>query len=299
MSAAASPLARARSFLFVPGDRPERLRKALDSGAHAVIADLEDAVAPEDKPAARQALAGAWATLGPTERERLLVRINAPGTAWYDDDMALLRELARHKLAGVVLPKAESVAAIDQVAELARAPVLPLIESAQGLHALDLLARAPGVLRLAFGHLDFQADLGLHSDADERELDSVRLAFTMASRRGGLPAPVDGVTAALDDEPRLAADAARSRRLGFGAKLCIHPRQVGPVNEGLGPMPAQRAWAQRVLEASRERGTGAFRLDGQMIDAPVLLRARQLLDDDAFCQGDGALRPLPRPLSRP
>ena len=123
--------------------------------------------------------------------------------------------------------------------------MLPLIESAQGLHALDLLARAPSVLRLAFGHLDFQADLGLHCDADERELDSVRLAFTVASRRAGLPAPVDGVTAALDDEPRLAADAARSRRLGFGAKLCIHPRQVGPVNEGMGPTPAQRAWAQR------------------------------------------------------
>ena len=104
MSAAASPLARARSFLFVPGDRPERLRKALDSGAHAVIADLEDAVAPEDKSAARQALTGAWNTLGPAERGRLLVRINAPGTAWYDDDMALLRELAQHKLAGVMLP---------------------------------------------------------------------------------------------------------------------------------------------------------------------------------------------------
>ena len=278
MSAAASPLARARSFLFVPGDRPERLRKALDSGAHAVIADLEDAVAPEDKPAARQALTGAWTTLGPAERGRLLVRINAPGTAWYDDDMALLRELAQHNLAGVMLPKAESAAAIGQVAELSRAPVLPLIESAQGLHALDLLARAPSVLRLAFGHLDFQADLGLHCDADERELDSVRLAFTVASRRGGLVAPVDGITAALDDEPRLAADAARSRRLGFGAKLCIHPRQVGPVNEGMGPTPAQRAWAQRVLEASRERGTGAFRLDGQMIDAPVLQRARQLLE---------------------
>ena len=299
MNTAASPLARARSFLFVPADRPERLPKALASGAHAVIADLEDAVAPEDKPAARQALAKAWCALAPGQRERLVVRINAPGTAWHDDDMTLLRELAQHKLAGVMLPKAESVATIERVAEFALAPVLPLIESAQGLHALDLLARAPGVLRLAFGHLDFQADLGLHCDDDERELDGVRLAFTMASRRSGLPAPVDGVTAALDDEPRLAADVARSRRLGFGAKLCIHPRQVGLVNEGLGPTQAQSAWAQRVLDASRVRGTGAFRLDGQMIDAPVLQRARQLLADDAFCQGDGALPPLPRPPSQP
>jgi citrate lyase subunit beta/citryl-CoA lyase len=299
MSAAASPLARARSFLFVPGDRPERLPKALASGAHAVIADLEDAVAPEDKPAARHALARAWAALAPAERERLVVRINAPGTAWYDDDMSLLRELAQHKLAGVMLPKAESVGMIDRVAEFARSPVLPLVESAQGLHALDLLVRAPGVLRLAFGHLDFQADLGLHCDPDERELDGVRLAFVMASRRGVLPAPVDGVTAALDDEPRLAADVARSRRLGFGAKLCIHPRQVANVNEGLRPTQAQRAWARRVLEASRTHGTGAFRLDGQMIDAPVLQRARQLLADDAFCQGDTALPPLPQSPSQP
>ena len=294
-----SPLARARSFLFVPADRPERLRKALDSGAHAVIADLEDAVAPADKPAARHALAGAWGALAPAERGRLLVRINAPGTAWYDDDMAFLLELAQHQLAGVMLPKAESVAAIDQVADCARAPVLPLIESAQGLHAVDLLARAPRALRLAFGHLDFQADLGLHCDADEHELDCVRLAITMASRRGGLPAPVDGVTAALDDEPRLAADVARSRRLGFAAKLCIHPQQVAQVNEGLGPTQTQRAWAQRALEASRTHGTGAFRLEGQMIDAPVLQRARQLLEDDAFCQGDGALTPLPGPPSQP
>jgi len=278
MNAAASPLARARSFLFVPGDRPERLRKALDSGAHAVIADLEDAVAPEDKLSARQALARAWAALGPAERQRLVVRINAPGTAWYDDDMALLRELAQHKLAGVMLPKAESVAAIVQLADFARAPVLPLIESAQGLHSLDLLARAPGVLRLAFGHLDFQADLGLHCSPEETELDSVRLALVMASLRSGLPAPVDGVTSALDDEPRLAADVARSHRLGFGGKLCIHPKQVGRINDSLGPTAAQCAWARRVLEASRVHGTGAFRLDGEMVDAPVLQRARRFLN---------------------
>ena len=278
MNATASPLSRARSFLFVPGDRPERLRKALDSGAHAVIADLEDAVAPEDKPAARRALAGAWAALHPAERERLVVRINAPGTPWYEDDMDLLRELAPHPPAGVMLPKAESVAAIERVGQATRAPVLPLVESAQGLHALDLLARAPGVLRLAFGHLDFQAELGLHCSAEETELDSVRLALVMASLRSGLPAPVDGVTSALDDQPRLVADVARSHRLGFGGKLCIHPRQLGPVNESLGPTPAQRAWAQRVLEAAKVRGTGAFRLDGEMIDAPVLQRARRFLD---------------------
>jgi citrate lyase subunit beta/citryl-CoA lyase len=160
------------------------------------------------------------------------------------------------------------------VARTAAAPVLPLVESSQGLHAVDTIARAHGLLRIAFGHLDFQADLGLNCGEDERELDAVRLALVLASRRAGLPSPIDGVTASLDDEDRLAADVERSRRFGFGAKLCIHPRQVAAVNGALGPTSAQRAWALRVLEASRHNGSGAFRLDGEMVDAPVLLRAR-------------------------
>lgn len=272
-----SALTRARSFLFVPADRPERLPKALASGAHAVIVDLEDAVAPEDKPAAREALARAWRDLSQDARARTLVRINAAGTDWHADDVALLRQLAAHGLGAAMLPKAESAGSIERLARTVPLAVLPLIESAQGLYALELVARARGLLRLAFGHLDFQADIGLQCDADERELDGVRMQLVLASRRAGLPAPVDGVTAALDDEARLATDLARSRRFGFGAKLCIHPKQVAAANDSLGPTAAQRAWAQRVLEASRVHGTGAFRLDGEMVDAPVLLRARSFL----------------------
>jgi len=274
MSGATSPLAAARSFLFVPGDRLDRLPKALASGAHAVILDLEDAVAPEHKAAARTGLVREWATLPAEQRARLAVRINAAGTAWHEDDHTLLRRLASQPPGAVMLSKAETATAIERVARSAVAPVLPLIESSQGLHALDILAQAHGVLRIAFGHLDFQADLGLHCGADERELDAVRLALVLASRRAGLPSPIDGVTAALDDNDRLAADIDRSRRFGFGAKLCIHPKQVHAVNTALGPTLAQREWAQRVLEASRLNGAGAFRLDGEMVDAPVLLRAR-------------------------
>lgn len=270
-------LARARSFLFVPAHRLERLPKALASGAHAVIVDLEDAVAPEDKPAARDALARSWRELPQEARGRTLVRINAAGTVWHEDDFALLHPLAAQGLAAVMLPKAESAGSIERLARTTPLAVLPLLESARGLHALEAVAHARGVLRLAFGHLDFQAELGLQCDADERELDGVRMQLVLASRRAGLPAPVDGVTAALDDEARLAADLARSRRFGFGAKLCIHPRQVAAANDALGPTAAQRAWAQRVLEASRTHGSGAFRLDGEMVDAPVLQRARSFL----------------------
>jgi citrate lyase subunit beta / citryl-CoA lyase len=273
-----SPLATARSFLFVPADRPERLAKALASGAHAVIVDLEDAVAPDHKAAARREIARAWAALPSPDRAKLAIRINAAGTPWHEDDHALLRQLAPNPPGAVMLSKAETATAIERVARSAAAPVLPLIESAQGFHALDIVARAHGVLRIAFGHLDFQADLGMQCGADERELDPVRLALVLASRRAGLPAPVDGVTTVLDDAGQLAADTERSRRFGFGAKLCIHPKQVAAVNAAFGPTPAQREWALRVLDASRSHGNGAFRLDGEMVDAPVLQRARNLLE---------------------
>jgi citrate lyase subunit beta/citryl-CoA lyase len=275
MSTASLHLQQARSFLFVPADRPERIGKALASAAHAVVVDLEDAVAAEAKPGARDALRHAWRELPTEAHARLLVRVNAAGTAWHDDDLALLPHLAG--LGGVVLPKAESATAVEHAAYVGGAPVLPLIESGRGYDALDLVARARGVLRLAFGHLDFQADVGISCDADERELDPVRLALVLASRRADLAAPVDGVTAALDDAARLAADVARSRRFGFGGKLCIHPKQVAAVNEGLGPTAAQRAWARRVLDAVAVHGSGAFRLDGEMVDAPVLQRARSFL----------------------
>jgi citrate lyase subunit beta / citryl-CoA lyase len=268
----------ARSFLFVPADRPERLPKALASGAHAVIVDLEDAVAPGCKAAARQELLRNWAALPPADRARLAIRINAAGTQPHEDDHTLLRQLAPQPPGAVMLSKAETATAIERVARSAAAPVLPLIESAQGFHALDIIARAHGVLRVAFGHLDFQADLGMQCGGDDRELDAVRLALVLASRRAGLPAPIDGVTTALDDGTQLAADTERSRRFGFGAKLCIHPKQVAAVNASFGPTAAQREWAQRVLDASRSHGNGAFRLDGEMVDAPVLQRARNLLE---------------------
>ena len=271
-------LALARSFLFLPADRLERLPKALGSGAHAVILDLEDAVAQAHKLSARKALAGHWATLDEPSRARLLVRINAAGTPWHEADVEQLQALPG--LGGVVLPKAESPADLRRLASLLPGlPLVPLVESAEGLAALDLIARADGVLRLAFGHLDFQADLGMSCESDESELVPVRLALVMASRRAGLAAPIDGVTASLQDANRLEQDCRRARRCGFGAKLCIHPSQVEPANRLLGPTGEERAWAKRVLEAAVASGEGAFRFEGAMVDAPVLARARRYARD--------------------
>lgn len=282
--AADTPLALARTFLFVPADRPERHARALATGAGGVIVDLEDAVAPERKAAARMGLAASFAALPEADRKRLLVRINAGGTPWHDDDRAAVGELvAQGLIAGVMLPKAEQVADLRQLAQAVgpRGVVVPLIESAAGLEAVSELAAAPQVLRLAFGNLDFQADLGLACDADEAELVPVRLALLLASRRAGLPAPIDGVTPDWRNAQRLAADAARARRGGFGAKLCIHPEQVAPAHAALGPSAEELAWARRVVDAIRTAGGGVVSLDGRMVDAPVVRLAQRLLALDA------------------
>ncbi|RUR65667.1 CoA ester lyase [Variovorax guangxiensis] len=273
-------LALARAFLFVPADRPERHARALATGAGGVIVDLEDAVAPERKVQAREQLAASFAALPTEDRRRLLVRINAAGTPWHDDDCAQIGALAAQGLiAGIVLPKAERAADLSRLAEAAgpSAALVPLIETAAGLAAVDELAAGPQVLRLAFGNLDFQADLGLACDADEAELVPVRLALLLASRRAGLPAPIDGVTPDWRDTARLAADTARARRGGFGARLCIHPDQVAPVHAGLGPTAQELAWARRVVEAIRAAGGGVVSLDGRMVDAPVVRLAERLL----------------------
>lgn len=274
-----SALALARSFLFVPANRPERYAKALASGAGAVIIDLEDAVPPDAKVSARRQLAVGFESLTAGERSRVLVRINARGSYWHEDDLQLMEQLARLELAGVVLPKVESAAEISQAAaSVGKAcAVLPMLESAAGLAALDALAGSPQVLRLVFGNLDFQADLGMACDADEVELQPVRLALVLASRRAGLVAPVDGVTPGTGDMAQVQADAGRSRRGGFGAKLCIHPAQVAVVNSALGPTAAELEWARRVVENSLGAGGGVFSLDGRMVDAPVLRLAERTL----------------------
>ncbi len=273
-----SLLTEARSFLFVPGNRPERFDKALASPADRVIVDLEDAVPAADKAAARVALAAAWQRWPTAQRSRVVVRINAAQTASHLDDLAWLPQLP--DLSAVMLPKAEKVTDLTGVQGALGTPapaLIPIIESAEGLANVDALARCPRVLRLAFGNLDFQADLGMACGTDEAELAPARFAIVVASRRAGLPAPIDGVTTDTQDMSRVQADAARSLRFGFGAKLCIHPLQVAAVHAAFAPTAAQIDWAQRVLQAELAAGGGAFTMDGRMVDPPVLKLARQCL----------------------
>ena len=153
-----------------------------------------------------------------------------------------------------------------------------LIESAAGYDAMRTLASAPGVERLVFGSIDFQVDLGIDGEGDE--LLMFRSQMVLVSKLAGLRAPVDGVSTAIDDAEALRADAERARRLGFGAKLCIHPKQVAIVERAFAPSEAEREWARRVLDAAARAKGGVVAVDGRMVDKPVMLRARAILDDD-------------------
>jgi citrate lyase subunit beta/citryl-CoA lyase len=261
-----------RSYLFVPGDRPERFDKALASGAHAVILDLEDAVMPERKPQARAALRE-W--LGQASA-KVWVRVNPADTPWHEEDCALL---ALPAVRGVMMPKARDAAVLARLAATLRdgQAIIPLVESVAGWFEAQALARVPRVIRLAFGSFDFMSDSGIQGDGEE--LDAVRSQLVLVSRLVGLLPPVDGVSLAIDDAQQLETDVRRSRRRGFGAKLCIHPKQVAGVHAGFAPTQAETAWAQRVVDALAAGPLGAIAVDGKLVDKPIAMLAQSILDE--------------------
>ena len=259
-----------RSYLFVPGNRPERFDKALASRADAVIIDLEDAVPPHQKDATRAIVADWLQAARP-----VVLRINAADTRWFRDDVALGRQAG---VAAVMLAKAERV---DDFAALGSAvTVVPLIESAAGFANLRAIASAPGVQRLAFGAIDFQHDMNMRATFDE--LLFFRSQLVLSSRLANLQAPIDSPSTAIDALDEVDAEAQRARRLGFGAKLCIHPKQVACVNAAFSPSAVEIAWAEHVLQANRQAAGAAFALDGKMVDKPVLLRAEAIVREAAL-----------------
>ncbi|MDM0108552.1 CoA ester lyase [Variovorax sp. J22R24] len=263
----------ARTYLFVPGTRPERFNKALASGADKVVLDLEDAVAADDKATARGVVATWLQSATLADRSRVVVRINDASSSWFAADLAALGDA--HGIS-LLLPKAESAAQIEETqAASPDAGILALIESARGVSEVDSIAAA-GAQRLVFGTLDFALDLDMDISADCSGLGYAASRIAIASRLAGLPAPVAGVTQQLDDEARLISDVAEARRFGFGAKLCIHPRQVQPIHDALRPSAAALDWARRVLAADAA-SPGVARLDGRMVDRPVVLQAERTL----------------------
>jgi citrate lyase subunit beta/citryl-CoA lyase len=270
-----TPLGFCSNFLFVPGNRPDRFTKALDGGASAVILDLEDAVAAEDKEAARNAIQTAWPSFTAEQKKRLVIRSNSPGSAFYSADLILAQKL---DLACLLIPKSESADEMNGAALLLpNTALIPMIETAVGLDHLREIANANQVIRLALGNLDLQADLGMVCDPQETELHTARYQIVLASRVAQIAPPIDGVTPSTDDVVRVQDDAERAKRMGFGGKLCIHPKQVGIVKSAFMPSEEEVAWAMRVIEADKASKGGAVKLDGRMIDRPVVLLAQRTI----------------------
>ena len=270
-----TPLGFCSNFLFVPGTRPERFAKALDSGAGGVIIDLEDAVAAEDKDTARNAIRAAWPSFTAEQKKRLVIRSNSPGSKFYSADLILAQEL---DVACLLIPKSESMDEMNGAAlVLPNTALIPMIETAIGLDHLREIANSNQVIRLALGNLDLQADLGMVCDPQETELQTARYQIVLASRVAQIAPPIDGVTPSTDDVVRIQDDAERAKRMGFGGKLCIHPKQVGIVKAAFMPSEEEVAWAKRVIEADAAPKGGAGKLDGRMIDRPVVLLAQRTI----------------------
>ncbi|MEU0507846.1 MULTISPECIES: HpcH/HpaI aldolase/citrate lyase family protein [Amycolatopsis] len=257
-------IAGARSFLFVPGHRPDRFAKAAASGCDVVVLDLEDAVGPDSKTQGREHVR-AWLADG----HDAVVRINGPGTPWFDDDLALAG-----RATAVLVPKAEDPAVLESIG----APVIPLIETALGVTRAVEVCAAEGVVRPAFGSIDLAAQLGVDHRSHTALLHA-RSAVVLAAAATGRAAPIDGVTTTLDDPAVLRADLAHAIELGFTGKLCIHPRQVDAVNAAFTPSEKEVQWAKEILASVTDGSVGVH--NGQMVDRPVILRAQAILERSA------------------
>ena len=285
-------LALMRSKLFVPGSRPELFPKALASEADALSLDLEDAVAPSRKDEARAAVAAFLRGLPPRSEDArnriIIVRVNGPATPLFDPDLRAVigkgldvLNLPMVESAGDILRAVEAVERVERLTGLApRTGILANIETPRGLHAVAEIAAAhPRVVGLQVGYGDLFEPAGIARD-HEAALDHVRLLVRFAAAAADIPC-FDGALAAVDSPERCRAEAEAARRLGFAGKSCIHPSQVPVVNAAFAPSPAEVARARRVLDAARERigsGTGAFLVEGKMVDAPFIESARAVVE---------------------
>lgn len=270
------PVLGLRSLLFAPGSDERKLRRALQTGADAVIADLEDAVAPARKDDARALVARVFG--GEGSAAATMVRVNGTDSPHFERDLEFVQKLP---LQAIVLPKAtpESVDALGPDGP----PVIAIVETAQGLRLAYETASHPRVEALVLGAVDLGLELGLESRPDGQEVLFARSKLVMDSAAAGIRGPFDLVHVDVRDDEGLEAESRLARSLGFRGKVCIHPAQVDIVNAVFAPGEDELARARRIVESYTQgiaEGRGAVALDGEMIDLPVFERARLLIADN-------------------
>ena len=267
-----------RSVLFSPGDSPSKLRKAPESGADVVVFDLEDGVAPGRTAAARETVSGLLADPAFDPDPEVWVRVN-PDPVVADEDLGALAEKSPD---AVVLPKVEAASDVETVAGLLDergldCPVVAIVETAAGVLSAREIAAAAPVDALCFGAEDYAADVGASRTREGPEVLYAREHVVAAAAAADVDA-IDTIFSDFEDEEGLGADVRFARRLGFDGKFAIHPAQVEPINDAFAPDPEEVAWARRVLAAREEHdGEGVFRVEGEMIDAPLVARAERVL----------------------
>lgn len=282
---------RLRSVLFTPGTRPDRIQKALQSGAaDVVVADLEDAVAPKDKIEARIAVRNALLAVRPGTAPSLrAVRINAWPSSLSEEDLEVVLPTAPDL---VVVPKAADPMAIqvldsrigDAEDEAGLEPgtigLLLIVETAAGiLSARELATCSDRVVGLCLGAEDLAAEVGMVRSPGNEEVSVARSWLALCAAAGGVAA-IDMITADVADTDRILREATEARSLGYRGKMCIHPSQAAAVHAALAPTADEVAWAERVVEASQDvRGGGIVVVDGRMIDVPLIEQARRVLDE--------------------
>ncbi|MGE4217837.1 MAG: CoA ester lyase [Alphaproteobacteria bacterium] len=276
-----------RTFMFAPGNHPRKVEKVFECGADAVILDLEDAVARVEKVATRKPVAEALQRPRPN---KAYVRVNAYNTEFcYGDLVAVVGA----GLDGIVLPMVEDasdLAAVDWLIgnlerERGLAPgsidLMPIVETGKGMAKLREIATAgTRVRRLVFGAGDYTLDMNIQWSLEEWELDAARAEMVLASRLGGLEAPIDTVWVHIKDIDNLTRSAQRVRAMGFQGKMCIYPPQVPAVNAVFTPSEAEVAHARRVVAAFAEAekaGSSSIQLDGYFIDYPIVYKAQRIV----------------------
>ena len=267
-----------RSVIFTPGDRPEMLRKAPSAGADVIVFDLEDAVAPDRKSEARESVADCLADPGFDPACEVCVRVNPE----FDDDLAILD---RARPDALMLPKVASAEDVDRLDRKVRErgdplPVFALVESARGVLEAPGIAAAAATDVLVFGAEDLSADIGATRTREGTEVLYARERVVIAASAAGVSA-IDTVYTDIEDVDGLAEETRFALRLGYDGKMAIHPSQVGPINRAFTPDSEEVEWAERVLEgreAAEREGRGVFRVDGEMIDAPLIAQAERIVE---------------------
>lgn len=282
-----------RSVLFTPGDQPELLRKAPRSGADVIVFDLEDAVSPDRKSDARAAIASVLSDPKFDPDCEVCVRVNVSSEAIEADLEAMVESDSGDPLVdSVMLPKVASAgdvrSLVDRLADhTAPLPVFALVESAAGVLAAPEIASVPETTALVFGAEDLAADIGATRTAEGMEVLYARERVVLAAAAADIDA-IDTVFTDFTDESGLREESAFASQLGYDGKLAIHPTQVDPITETFAPTCEDVEWARDVLAAKRaadDAGRGVFKVDGEMIDAPLIARAERIIDradtDDA------------------